>query len=175
MDRLFFYKRPETTKEKLIAEIEHKKGKENFRKIIEMKSEKTELKPCPFCGGKAVVMGSNDDPFFMVVCLKCNLKVKWYHDLKDEAIIHWNTRNYSEKPNSSKPVAIVANPNELKPLLTRSDIEKMIEPVENLRLFKDYENQTALIKSGCFSLDEVKELFKNWLVSLICSALRIEE
>lgn len=59
--------------------------------------------------------------------------------------------------------------------LTRSDIEHMVEPVENLHLFDEYKNQTVLIKSGCFSLDETKERFKNWLVDLICSALKIED
>ena len=75
-----------------------------------------ELLPCPFCRGEAKVMGSDSDPFFMVVCLKCGLKAKWYHDLRDEATIHWNERNYpekqdssnsSEKPNSSKEMPSV--------------------------------------------------------------------
>lgn len=65
------------------------------------------LKPCPFCGGEAKVMGSDSDPFFMVVCLKCGLKAKWYHDLRDEATIHWNERNYPVFPDSSKEMPSV--------------------------------------------------------------------
>lgn len=64
----------------------------------EIEERKMKLKTCPFCGGEAVVMGSDDDcRFDMVVCLKCGLKAKWYHNYKDEAINAWNTRNYSEK------------------------------------------------------------------------------
>lgn len=79
-----------------------------------------ELKPCPFCGGKVVVMGSNDDSrFYMVVCLKCNLKAKWYHDFKDEAITHWNTRNYMENQDSSNSSEIPNSSSKVIPLVSK--------------------------------------------------------
>lgn len=86
---LFFYKRPETTKEKLIAEMECKKGKENFRKIIEMVSEKTKLKPCPFCNGKAILEESKFG-FNTVYCESCGARTTaWY---LPDAIETWNRR-----------------------------------------------------------------------------------
>ena len=55
----------------------------------------TELKPCPFCGGKAFV--SAKLPYFgerftlAVVCEKCNASSK-HKNFEDEAIEAWNRR-----------------------------------------------------------------------------------
>lgn len=86
---LFFYKRPETTKEKLIAEMECKKGKENFRKIIEMVSEKTKLKPCPFCNGKAILEESKFG-FNHISCESCGARIASLY--LPDAIEAWNKR-----------------------------------------------------------------------------------
>ena len=110
MNRLFFYKRPETIKEKLIAEIEHKKGKENIRKTIEMISDKKkELKPCPFCGGEAEVdyrLG-----VCSVFCKGCGARVSSFGDV-NPAVDAWNTRNYTEKHSNDLP-----DTNSMKPFL----------------------------------------------------------
>ena len=52
---------------------------------------------CPFCGGEAYVTCSSDAPqHHMVSCKYCGLKAQWYHDNKEEAIEHWNTRTTEE-------------------------------------------------------------------------------
>ena len=129
-----------------------------------------ELKPCPFCGGEAKVMGSDSDPFFMVVCLKCGLKAKWYHDLRDEATIHWNERNYLEKQDSSN-VAISEQSCKksckdenatLKPLVPKWQENEalawiVIEISQFCVLFFDYRKQS---KSLIFSIrDKVEDIY----------------
>ena len=51
-----------------------------------------ELKPCPFCGGKAKVSKSDID-HFVVNCTKCPCSVGryWFWKMED-AINMWNTR-----------------------------------------------------------------------------------
>lgn len=48
------------------------------------------LKPCPFCGGEAIVSGC-DDTLWSVICKKCAASID-YNDTKQEAIIAWNRR-----------------------------------------------------------------------------------
>ena len=49
-----------------------------------------ELKPCPFCGGKAIIDGC-DDTLWIVICKKCNASIG-YKYTKEEAIEEWNWR-----------------------------------------------------------------------------------
>ena len=49
----------------------------------------TELKPCPFCGGEAIVRGSIVT-YDHVACRKCNSAM--LGDTKEEAIAKWNNR-----------------------------------------------------------------------------------
>ena len=48
------------------------------------------LKPCPFCGGKAIVSGC-DDTLWSVICKKCAASID-YNETKQEAIESWNLR-----------------------------------------------------------------------------------
>lgn len=48
------------------------------------------LKPCPFCGGKAIVDGC-DDTLWIVICKECNASIG-YKETEQEAIDAWNTR-----------------------------------------------------------------------------------
>lgn len=48
------------------------------------------LKPCPFCGGEAIVDGC-DDTLWSVICEKCNASID-YNETKHDAIIAWNSR-----------------------------------------------------------------------------------
>lgn len=49
-----------------------------------------ELKPCPFCGGHAIVDGC-DDTLWIVICKECNASIG-YNETKQEAIEEWNLR-----------------------------------------------------------------------------------
>lgn len=53
----------------------------------------TELKPCPFCGGKAEKMTSSDG-FTSIGCLNCNplFGIMVQRSTEAEAIEAWNTR-----------------------------------------------------------------------------------
>lgn len=62
---------------------------------------KTELKACPFCGEKAVVIDENEDPScdqsaWSVMCGRCYAKVAPC-ETKKEAAKWWNLRRRSKK------------------------------------------------------------------------------
>lgn len=66
---------------------------------IQIGERKSELLPCPFCGGKAFI--STRLPYFgetftvAVVCEDCNASSK--HKIKEEDVIKaWNTRTPKE-------------------------------------------------------------------------------
>ena len=48
------------------------------------------LKPCPFCGGHAIIDGF-DDTLWIVICKECNASIG-YKETKEEAIEAWNRR-----------------------------------------------------------------------------------
>ena len=49
-----------------------------------------ELKPCPFCGGEAIIDGC-DETLWIVICKECNASIG-YKETKEEAIEAWNKR-----------------------------------------------------------------------------------
>ena len=49
-----------------------------------------ELKPCPFCGGHAIIDGC-DDTLWIVICKECNVSIG-YKETECEAIDAWNKR-----------------------------------------------------------------------------------
>jgi Lar family restriction alleviation protein len=49
-----------------------------------------ELKPCPFCGGKANITDDCDDDYF-VFCLSCSVQTPIF-ELATHAILVWNNR-----------------------------------------------------------------------------------
>lgn len=49
-----------------------------------------ELKPCPFCGGEAVVDGC-DDALWVVICKKCYIETS-LQSTEQDAIDAWNRR-----------------------------------------------------------------------------------
>lgn len=51
----------------------------------------TKLKPCPFCGGEAVMLGE-DDGMYQVVCPNCAANIDNYDDEKEVAAEKWNSR-----------------------------------------------------------------------------------
>lgn len=48
------------------------------------------LKPCPFCGGEAIIDGCDDTPW-SVICKKCAASVD-FKETEQEAIDAWNNR-----------------------------------------------------------------------------------
>lgn len=48
----------------------------------------SKLKPCPFCGGHAIIDGC-DDTLWIVICKECNASIG-YKETKEEAIEAWN-------------------------------------------------------------------------------------
>lgn len=62
------------------------------------------LKPCPFCGGKAKLEvsrhGGKQHDFAKVYCTKCNAKIIYEIDVeysaKDKAVTDWNARKRGE-------------------------------------------------------------------------------
>ena len=48
------------------------------------------LKPCPFCGGHAIIDGC-DDTLWIVICKECNASIG-YKETEQEAIEAWNSR-----------------------------------------------------------------------------------
>ena len=52
-----------------------------------------ELKPCPFCGGVAVVVKVDGTNFYQVVCIKCPVMFgRWWFSKKRDAVNAWNRR-----------------------------------------------------------------------------------
>lgn len=98
-----------------------------------MNMENEELKPCPFCGGKAEIFGHTAS--WGAMCTKCGSCNRQGSKTEAEAIKKWNNRadlNYSVFPNSSK--------------LTYADVEKMVKPLE-------WDRDTATLRlDGCFEV-----------------------
>lgn len=49
-----------------------------------------ELKPCPFCGGRALT-DYDDDDYPIVQCQFCSARTDWFEKIED-AIKSWNNR-----------------------------------------------------------------------------------
>lgn len=55
-----------------------------------MHDEKNTLKPCPFCGGEAIVESYYRD--YAVSCRKCEAATRRYYPTREEAERAWNRR-----------------------------------------------------------------------------------
>lgn len=54
-----------------------------------------ELKPCPFCGGKAKLVATSYGDCYVIYCTKCYTKQNYFIN-KNKAITAWNTRKPME-------------------------------------------------------------------------------
>ena len=57
----------------------------------------TELKPCPWCGGKVTMGYGVDTCTYVYRCSKCSAFIQLYYGVKDEAIDGWNNRYTDEE------------------------------------------------------------------------------
>lgn len=76
-----------------------------------------DLKPCPFCGGKAYIVDGGKDYSFFAGCSNCCSYTEFFKT-KDEALAAWNTRPVED-----------AQASEIKRL--RESLEKIIDRAEN--------------------------------------------
>ena len=51
----------------------------------------TELKPCPFCGSKAMMLSWKETGEYWVQCEECEMKTDTHYDPKIAALV-WNRR-----------------------------------------------------------------------------------
>ena len=56
----------------------------------------SELKNCPFCGGKVEILHYENDGY-LPTCTKCDGMIEKWHSTKEEAIAAWNRREYKEE------------------------------------------------------------------------------
>lgn len=98
-----------------------------------MNNEK--LKPCPFCGGEAVVhtLGTG----YMVECLECAVRTVC-ENTKAEAIAAWNGRA-SVKQNAEMLDTNSVASSGVNAKLTYADIERMVKPL-------DWDGDTATLR-----------------------------
>lgn len=61
-----------------------------------------ELKHCPFCGGKEIIIGMDDEYGYYTASCFCDAKGP-YRDTKEDAIKAWNTRQYPWQPIETAP------------------------------------------------------------------------
>lgn len=50
------------------------------------------LKPCPFCGGKAHLHFNDIGKYYVVYCMGCGSEFRQYYGVLDEAAEAWNKR-----------------------------------------------------------------------------------
>lgn len=100
----------------------------------------SDLLPCPFCGGAAIiddienrsgllvrVLGPDDRVFYSVACGECNALIDQDYWLESEAIAAWNTRAL-KRPNEPAPdgwklVPVQPTPEMLEPM-AREDCKR---------------------------------------------------
>ena len=61
--------------------------------------KEVELKPCPFCGGEAIVYEDEENDCYMIGCKSCcavEPMTEWCES-KEDAIVQWNTRKPMEQ------------------------------------------------------------------------------
>ena len=62
---------------------------------------KNKLKPCPFCGGEALIYTNTiikNLPTYSVYCSECYARTYGMYDTKEQAIENWNRRvNQNER------------------------------------------------------------------------------
>lgn len=63
-------------------------GAAGDKEVCQEENDMEDLKKCPFCGGKAEIVGYK---IFWVICKECTAETKSF-DTREEAIDAWNRR-----------------------------------------------------------------------------------
>lgn len=155
-----------------------------------------DLKPCPFCGGKAKVLGTKyEDGEYYIVCEKCRVRMGSYSNPED-AIADWNRRVCVKQNAETLDTNSVAS-NPLNAKLTYADIERMVKPLE-WKYISDVKAHYAFTDRGMFfkcykangeyvleingnnpvgfsgTLSKIKQAAQEFLVNLVADALGVE-
>lgn len=88
----------------------------------------TKLKPCPFCGGEAIVYEDNEYDKYSIGCKNCcdcEPITKWTR--KKEAIALWNTRKPMERIVERLEEAFTVKFTFSKPLMALEDAIKIVK------------------------------------------------
>lgn len=76
---------------------------------------KTRLKPCPFCGAEAEIIGEDE---YQVICMECDGSIDRFFDTEEEAAKDWNCRS-SENELTGKIGKLEAENKRLREALER--------------------------------------------------------
>lgn len=118
-----------------------------------------DLKPCPFCGGEAVVhtLGTG----YIVECLECDVSTVC-ENTKAEAISAWNRRICVKQNSETLDTKSVAS-NPLNTKLTYADIKKMVQPLKWEQECEDGDYiawvGNGLLRIGCRDKDKYSVFF----------------
>lgn len=95
---------------------------------------KTELKPCPFCGGKPDLGSYSSSENWIVVCSKCEAETQIY-ETEREAVKAWNTRQVEDDKvkYESTSYSCRACKN-----ATDSEIKRLREALESIKEMSSY-------------------------------------
>lgn len=152
-----------------------------------------DLKPCPFCGGKAHIFGHTKS--LGILCTKCYVSTLRY-ETEAAVIAAWN-RRVCVKQNAEKLYTNSVASSGVNTKLTYADVERMVKPLEWLYI-SDVKAHYAFTNKGMFfkcykkngeyvleingnnpvgfsgTLSKIKQAAQEFLVDLVAAALGVE-
>jgi len=114
---------------------------------------KTELKPCPFCGGEAEIIG--EDEMYQVICMECDGSIDRFFDTPEEAAKDWNTRTPAENELTGKIGKLESENKRL-----REALEAIKDEIEQYRVSYNLNLFDIDSKSAAFILETAQDALK---------------